>query len=55
MKVILLFALLIPSVALAQIELIRVTPRYVTVTHKECETKHQTPPSLQQAKPQDDF
>ena len=39
MKVILLFALLIPSVALAKIELISVTPRYVTVTHKECETK----------------
>lgn len=39
MKAILLFALLIPSVALAQIELISVTPRYVTVTHKECETK----------------
>ena len=39
MKAILLFVMLIPSVAFAQIELVSETPKYVTVTRQECETR----------------
>ena len=39
MRSILLTALLLPSVAFAQLELVSVKPRFVTVTQQECEVQ----------------
>ena len=39
MRSILLAAVLLPSVAFAQLELVSVKPRFVTVTHQECEVQ----------------
>ena len=39
MRLILLAAVLLPSVAFAQLELVSVKPRFVTVTQQECEVQ----------------